>query len=48
VPPPVARVVAPSRQSDWQFLTVWDEVDELVDRTDEITRDDLHKMRLRR
>jgi NAD(P)-dependent dehydrogenase (short-subunit alcohol dehydrogenase family) len=31
-----------------RFLTVWDEVDELVDRADEITRDDLHKMRLRR
>jgi hypothetical protein len=31
-----------------RFLTVWDDVDELVDRADEITRDDLHKVRLRR
>ncbi len=31
-----------------RFLTVWDDVDELIARADEITRDDLHKVRLRR
>jgi len=31
-----------------RFLTVWDDVDELLSRTEEVRRDDLHRVRLRR